>query len=88
MAIQNENNMSGSERCRLIAERMLAEAQSSPGRGELSLRVAHAWSELAKNLRQAEAAREADPRIILSAGRPRPRPIEVEVDGAAFIARW
>jgi hypothetical protein len=88
MAIQNETKMSSSETCRLIAEQMLADANLAPERNQMLLRAARAWSELSKNLKRTDAAREADPRVISSTTRPRPRQIEAEIDGATFIARW
>ena len=86
MAIQNETK-SGSEQCRLIADQMRAEAELEPERNPMMLRAAQAWSELASSLKQAEAARDAEPRIS-STPRPRSKPIDAEIDGATFIARW
>lgn len=86
MAIQNETK-SGSEQCRLIADQMRAEAELEPERNQMLMRAAQAWSELANSLKQGEAAKDAEPRIS-STTRPRSKPIDTEVDGATFIARW
>jgi hypothetical protein len=87
MAIQNEIK-SGSEQCRLIADQMLAEAKLEPERNQMLLRAAHAWSELSNDLKRREAAREAERRNVSPTTRPRSEPIDAEVDGATFIARW
>lgn len=79
--------MRSSETCQLLAEQMLADAQREPEHNELRFRVAHAWLELAKTLKQTEAVNAADPLAISKTTRPQPGVIEEEVDGAAFIAR-
>jgi hypothetical protein len=86
MAIQNEIK-SGSEQCRLIADQMQAEAELEPERNQMLLRAAQAWSELANSLKRAEATKEAAPRIS-STTRPQSVPVDAEIDGATFIARW
>ena len=80
--------MSSSETCRLLAEQMLADAQREPERNQLLLRTARTWLELAKTLKRTEAVNAADSLINSKTKRPQPGAIEVEVDGAAFIARW
>jgi hypothetical protein len=87
MAIQNETKMSSSERCRLIAEQMLAEARLAPTCTELRFRVARAWQDLAETLKQTDALIEARPRAVATS-RLRTEPNEEAVDGATFIARW
>ena len=86
MAIQNETK-SASEQCRLIADQMQAEAELEPERNQMLLRAAQAWSELANSLKRGEAAREAESRIPATI-RSRSEPVDAEVDGATFIARW
>jgi hypothetical protein len=87
-AIQDDSKMRSSETCRQLAEQMLADAQREPKRNELLLRAAHAWLELANTLKRTEVVSAADPLIISTPSRPQPGPIEAEIDGAAFIARW
>jgi hypothetical protein len=79
--------MRSSETCQLLAEQMLADAQREPEHNELRFRVAHAWLELAKTLKQTEAVNAADPRVVSTTSPPPSGAIEEEVDGAAFIAR-
>jgi hypothetical protein len=62
---------------------MQAEAVLEPERSQMLLRAAQAWSEFANSLKRGEA----EPRLSTTT-RPRSEPIDVEVDGATFIARW
>jgi hypothetical protein len=79
--------MRSSETCQLLAEQMLADAQSEPERNELRLRVAHSWLELAKTLKRTEAVNGTDPHVNSTTSRPQSGATEEEFDGAAFIAR-
>ena len=82
--------MGGSETCRLLAEQMLAAAQREPERNKMLLRAAKTWLEFAKILQATEAVNAGHPPVISATKtrRPQPGPVDDEIDGAAFIARW